>query len=200
MNAVAAAVAAALAVVLSLSGVPRGAARRSTGDAPAPAAGIARDPRRGRRRERALDDAFPDALDLFVVSVQAGLLPQQALAHVAGAVHPLIARAFREVGRRVARGDRFVDALACIVDHLGTRALAFVATLTAGERTGMPIGPVVDRIADEARQHRRRLAESATRELPVRLAFPLVLCTLPAFVLVAIAPLLVGALASLRLS
>lgn len=199
MSTVAAAVTAALAVVVGLAGVPRGVTRRSTGDAPAPVAGTARDPRRGRRRERALDDAFPDALDLFVVSVQAGLLPQQALAHVAGAVHPLIARAFREVGRRVARGDRFVDALACVVDHLGTRALAFVAALSAGERTGMPIGPIVDRIADEARQHRRRLAESATRELPVRLAFPLAFCTLPAFALVAIAPLLVGALASLRL-
>ena len=199
MSTVAAALAATLAVVLGLSGVPRGAARGSTGDAPAPVAGVTRDQRRGRRRERALDDAVPDALDLFVVSVQAGLLPQQALAHVVAAVHPLIAQAFREVDRRVGRGDRFVDALACIVDHLGTRSLAFVATLAAGERTGMPIGPIVDRIADDARQHRRRVAESATRELPVRLAFPLVICTLPAFVLVAVAPLLVGALASLRL-
>ena len=53
-------------------------------------------------------------------------------------------------------------------------------------------------MADEARQHRRRGAEAAARELPVRLSFPLVLCTLPAFVLVAIVPLLVGALSSLR--
>ncbi|MEX0848012.1 MAG: type II secretion system F family protein, partial [Ilumatobacteraceae bacterium] len=160
----------------------------------------ARDPRPGRRRERMLDDAFPDALDLFVVSVQAGLMPHQVLAHLAATVHPLIGRAFREVDQRVHRGDRFVDALGSVVDHLGTRALTFVATLSAGERTGMPIGPMVDHIADEARQHRRRLAESATRELPVRLAFPLVFCTLPAFVLVAIAPLLIGALSSLHLS
>lgn len=189
-------VAAVLAVVLGTSAIT-GSPRRS--HVP-PTLRRPRGPGRGTRRERVLDDAFPDALDLFVVSVQAGLLPQQALAHVADAVHPLVGRAFREVEARVDRGDRFVDALAILVDRLGTRALAFVATLSAGERTGMPIGPIVDRIADEARQHRRRLAESAARELPVKLAAPLVVCTLPAFCLVAIAPLLVGALSSLRLS
>jgi tight adherence protein C len=189
-----AALAALLAVALALAGTSWGTARADPPARPS----TAREPKRRKRRDRAIDDAFPDALDLFVVSVQAGLLPQQALAHVSTAVHPIIGRAFREVDERVGRGDRFVDALTCVVDHLGTRALTFVATLSAGERTGMPIGPVVDRIADEARQHRRRLAESASRELPVRLTFPLVLCTLPAFALVAIAPLLVGALSSLR--
>lgn len=195
MNLVAAA-ATALAVVLALAALAP-PAKPMTESRVVPAT---REPRSRTRRERALDDAFPDALDLFVVSVHAGLLPRQALAHVADAVHPLIGRAFREVDRRVERGDRFVDALGSVVDHLGTRSLTFVATLAAGERTGMPIGPVVDRIADDARQHRRRLAESATRELPVKLAFPLVICTLPAFLLVALAPLLVGALSSLRSS
>lgn len=189
-------VASVLAVVLSATALTGSPTR---GHVPPPLR-RPREPRLGARRERVLDDAFPDALDLFVVSVQAGLLPQQALVHVTDAVHPLVGRAFREVEDRVARGDRFVDALAILVDQLGTRALAFVATLSAGERTGMPIGPVVDRIADEARQHRRRLAEAAARELPVKLAAPLVACTLPACCLVAIAPLLVGALSSLRLS
>ena len=60
----------------------------------------------------------------------------------------------------------------------------------------MPIAPVLERLAEEARSERRRAADAAARQLPVRLAAPLVVCTLPAFVLLAIVPLLIGAFSS----
>jgi pilus assembly protein TadC len=47
---------------------------------------------------------------------------------------------------------------------------------------------------------RRRQAEAAARALPVRLSFPLVLCLLPAFVLLGIVPAMVPALQGLHLS
>ena len=50
----------------------------------------------------------------------------------------------------------------------------------------------------EARAERRRQAEIAARRVPVRLLGPLVVCVLPAFVLVALVPTLVGTLDSLR--
>lgn len=186
---------AALIVAAVASPLAAGAARpQSRRPTPAPPAR----PQRGRRRERVLDDAYPDALDLFVVSVQAGNLPIDALLSIAAHVHPLIAAAIHDVDRRVHHGQRAVDALDALVDALGTRALAFVATVALAERTGLAVAPMIDRIGEDARLHRRRRAESAARELPVRLSFPLVLCTLPSFVLVAIAPLLIGALSSLR--
>jgi tight adherence protein C len=153
---------------------------------------------RRRRLERVLDDAYPDALDLFVVSVQAGLLPFEALQRIQPHVHPCIGAAIHDVIERVHHGRRLVEALDALVDAIGTRALTFVATIALTERTGLAIGPMIDRIGDDARLHRRRRAESAARELPVRLSLPLVLCTLPSFVLIAIAPLLIGALSSLR--
>ncbi|CAB4576271.1 unannotated protein [freshwater metagenome] len=76
--------------------------------------------------------------------------------------------------------------------------LGLVSAVAAAERWGLPLAPTVDRIADDARLHRRRLAEAEARRLPVRLAVPLVCCTLPSFVCIAIGPLLVGALSSLR--
>ncbi|MGD9997266.1 MAG: type II secretion system F family protein [Ilumatobacteraceae bacterium] len=153
---------------------------------------------RGRRRERLLDQVYPDALDLFVVTVQSGRSTHEALMTIEPHVHPIVAEAIRAVVGRVRSGERLAQALDELVNVLGTRALGFVATIALAERTGLPIGPMVDRIADDARLHRRRRLEAAARELPVRLSMPLVLCTLPAFVLVAIAPLLIGALSSLR--
>jgi len=145
-----------------------------------------------------LDDAYPDALDLFVVWVQAGHLPLEALLRIGPHVHPAVADAIDEVARRVQLGQRMVRALDALVEQLGTRALAFVSTVSLADRTGLAIAPMIDRIGDDARHHRRRCAEMSARELPVRLAVPLVVCTLPSFVLVAIAPLLIGALSSLR--
>ena len=52
--------------------------------------------------------------------------------------------------------------------------------------------------ADDIRAERRRRAEAQARTLPVKLAFPLVMCTLPSFVLLAIVPALLGAVSTLR--
>lgn len=155
-------------------------------------------PWRTRRRERQLDAAFPELLDLLVVSVQAGLLPAQALREARELVEPPLRDALDAFDTRLARGERFADALAALVDLLGPRALGLVATVVATDRHGLPLAPAVERLADDARSHRRRLAEATARELPVRMSFPLVLCTLPSFALVAIVPLLVGALSSLQ--
>ena len=70
--------------------------------------------------------------------------------------------------------------------------------MATADREGLPLAPVLDRLAADARSSRRRLGEAAARRLPVRLSFPLVACTLPAFVLLAIAPAVIGALSTLR--
>jgi tight adherence protein C len=141
---------------------------------------------------------LPELLDLLVVSVQAGLLPAQALRDARELVEPPLRDALDALEARLARGERFADALAALVELLGSRVLGLVATVVATDRHGLPLAPAVERLADDARNHRRRLAEATARELPVRMSFPLVLCTLPSFALVAIVPLLVGALSSLQ--
>jgi len=154
--------------------------------------------RRRRAREQHLDRVFPDLLELFVVTVQAGAFPFEAIGDLRPMVDPVLGEALDAVIARVERGDRFADALDALVEHLGPRALTLASTIAAAERSGLPLAPSIERIADEARQHRRRQAEASARELPVRLTFPLVLCTLPSFILVSIVPLLIGALSSLR--
>ena len=148
--------------------------------------------------ERTLDDAIRTRSICSSCRSRRGTCRREALLCIRPHVHPIIAASIDDVARRVQSGQRLADALDVLVDALGTRALAFVATIGLSERTGLAIAPMIDRIGDDARHHRRRRAEMSARELPVRLAVPLVLCTLPSFVLVAIAPLLIGALSSLR--
>ncbi|MBI4883363.1 MAG: type II secretion system F family protein, partial [Actinobacteria bacterium] len=98
----------------------------------------------------------------------------------------------------VQSGTRFADALAALPLHLGAAAAPLADSLIAADRYGLPLAPVLDRLAAEARQHRRRQADARARQLPVRLSLPLVLCTLPSFILLAVAPLLLAALSSLN--
>jgi len=156
--------------------------------------------RRTRRRlvARNAQRSLPDAIDLFVLAVRAGHLPTAAvdvvLPHLASSLQP----AFAEVSNAVRNGTRFADALRLLPLRLGPHAAPLADSLIAADRYGLPLGPVLDRLADEARQYRRRLVDASARQLPVRLSLPLVLCTLPSFVLLAIVPLLLAAFSSLK--
>ena len=154
-----------------------------------------------RRKARATGDisaGFPDALDLLVLSIRAGYLPAQAIGEIAPYLPVALQPSFYAVDQALQRGDRFADALGQLRLQLGPIAQPLVDSLSAADRYGLPLAPVLERLSFEARQQRRRDTDAAARELPVRLAMPLVLCTLPSFVLLAIVPLLLGALSSLH--
>jgi Flp pilus assembly protein TadB len=142
--------------------------------------------------------AFPNALDLLVLSIRSGYLPAQAIVEIVPFLPVPLRPAFIEIDEAMRRGERFADALARLPALLGPVAQPLVDSLSAADRYGLPLAPVLERLALEARQQRRRDSDATARELPVRLAMPLVLCTLPSFVLLAIVPLLLGALSSLH--
>jgi tight adherence protein C len=126
------------------------------------------------------------------------MLPSAAVAAVVPHVPEPVRSAFAEVARRVVDGARFADAIEWLPHDLGPAALPLADSLAAADRDGLPLAPVLDRLAADARHQRRRRTEAAARQLPVRLSLPLVLCTLPSFVLLAVVPLLLAALASLH--
>jgi pilus assembly protein TadC len=141
--------------------------------------------------------AFPDAIDTFVLLVHAGLTPQLAIERLVDAAPQITRPAFAEVVHRTRRGETFADALAALNTHFGTRAIALVDLVAASSRYGLPMTDVLTQLSIETRAARRRLDEAAARALPVKLSFPLVLCTLPSFILLAIAPAVLAALSSL---
>lgn len=166
--------------------------------------------RSARRQRAAIERALPDAMDLLVLSVRAGLTPYQAVLDLAGSRSGsdptrddqargvrAIGDAFGEVVRRTERGQPFADALSALPERLGIQAGGLADVIATSDRHGLPIGPVLDQLTGEVRATRRRLDQADARKLPIRLSFPLVVCTLPSFVLLAIAPAVIAALSSL---
>lgn len=151
-----------------------------------------------RRRRLAALDALPDLVELIVIAVRAGATPAAAVAAAARRGPVELSPVLTEVDHRLRRGQRFADALGAFTEALGPDAAGFVDALATADRYGLPIGPVLDRLADDIRTHRRHQADRHARTLPVRLAFPLVVCTLPSFVLIAIVPALLGAVSTLQ--
>lgn len=150
-----------------------------------------------RRISRAVTATLPDAIDLLLVAIHSGLTPELALRRLAPYLDGPIGWAANEVFVRIAAGDRFGDALDALTDHLGEPVRPLVAAIAGSERYGLALGPALEVVATFSREHRRRAAETAARRLPVRLSFPLVLCILPAFVILTVVPAIFGALRAL---
>ena len=140
---------------------------------------------------------IPELVDLLRLAVGAGVSVHQLIPTIEPHVPAVFAPAIGEIRRRVSLGQRLGDALD-VLDVLGDPVRPLTAVLRSAAFDGVPLGPSLDRVAADARLQRRRSAEIAARRLPVQLLFPLVLCILPAFGLLAIVPLLASSLGSLR--
>jgi tight adherence protein C len=150
--------------------------------------------RASRARLAALRARLPDAMDLLVVAGAAGLAPRHALRLVAQRGPPELRPAFAEVVARAGTGEPWTRAVPHLVSSVGEPARAIVHAIVATEQDGAPMGTVLSRLADDARRQRRHDLEAAVRRLPVRLTFPLVCCSLPAFVLLTVVPLVAAGL------
>jgi tight adherence protein C len=150
-----------------------------------------------RRHERAVVDELPDVVDLLVLAVGAGANVRLAIEAVAPRAPPAFGAALDAALGRARGGARLADALVAATVPLGEPTRALVASIVAADRYGVPLLPALERLAADGRADRRRRADEAARRLPVTLLFPLVLCVLPAFGLLTIAPLVAGAFRSL---
>lgn len=150
-----------------------------------------------RASQRAIDAALPDAIEMLVLVIQTGMTPHQGIDVLTHRAPAPVRPAFIEVRHRVDRGAPLADALDALADTLGQAASPVADTLAMAERHGTPIAQALEQLALDARERRRRQAEAEARKLPIRMSLPLVVCTLPSFVLIAIVPAVLAAMASL---
>lgn len=153
--------------------------------------------RRARTATRAALTSTPDAIELVGLALGAGMSLPAALELAAPRVPPPLGPALATAEIRARHGQPLAEALEEVAATLPA-AGSMVALLVAAHRDGTPVVEPLARLADEQRLARRREGEAAARQVPVRLLFPLVLCTLPAFALLTVVPPVILALGDLR--
>jgi tight adherence protein C len=137
----------------------------------------------------------PAVLDLLGAALLAGLNPHNAVLRVADRA-PESLKADLELAAAVLRlGGTPAAALHAAAERSGLDELrAAAAALEAAERWGAPPAEALAARAEALRSRARLQAEADAGRAAVRLAFPLVLCFLPSFVLLTVVPTVAGAL------
>ena len=145
-----------------------------------------------RRRKDAILAALPDALDLMVVCVEAGLGMTAALQRVSNEMRvtsPGIAGEFALVHQQMQAGVSRADALRNLAQRTGVEDIyALVAMLIQTDRLGTSIANALRAHADAMRVKRRQRAEQLARKAAIKLAFPLIFLMLPALLIIILGP------------
>ncbi len=148
--------------------------------------------RRCLARQRLLRAGFPDALDLLVVCVEAGLGLAAALQKVADEIvvsHPQLGAELALVNAEMRAGVERAQSLKNLAERTGLPDIrGLVALMVQTMRFGTSIADALRVYAEEFRDKRMQLAEEAAAKIGTKMIFPLVFCLFPAFFLVAIGP------------
>ncbi|MHB8513025.1 MAG: type II secretion system F family protein [Actinomycetota bacterium] len=152
-----------------------------------------------RAKQEAVRSALPDALDLLVVCVHAGMGLDPALALVASSMEGPLRDALEAALRALDIGlEREVAYEALIAAADVEEVSALVAALRRADRYGTSIAATLSAYSAEVRERQLARIREHAMGAPVRMLFPLTLCFLPAFVLLAIAPSLIVAIRSFQ--
>jgi len=147
---------------------------------------------RADRRQQEIVNGFPDALDLMLVCVEAGLGLEAAFARVGMEMvtsHPLLAEQFGAVVLELRAGRGHEDALRRMADRAGVDDIrAFSTLLIQSTKLGSSIAQTLRTYASEMREKRRMRAEEKAHRLPVLISIPLVACMLPTMIGVLMLP------------
>lgn len=144
------------------------------------------------QRQERIRRSVPDALDLLVVCVEAGVSLDAAILRVArdlSNVRPELALEFAQVVRRVNAGMPRDRALLSLSQRTGVDELrTLVASMIQTERLGTSIARVLRVNSESLRLRRRQKAEKRAAEAALKMIFPLALFLLPALLAVILGP------------
>jgi len=150
---------------------------------------------RTMKRKRLIREGFPDALDLLLICVEAGLGLDAAIARVGTEIdkaHPILAEQFRLVGAELRAGRSREQALRGLGERTGVEDVrSLVTLLIQSDELGTSIGQALRVHALEMRAKRLLTAEEKAHKIPVKLAFPLVLGLIPVVLIVTLTPAII---------
>ena len=148
--------------------------------------------RLAKKRQHRIRLSLPDALDLLVVSVEAGLGLDQALVRVGdelSVTHPDLSDELRLINLELRAGKPRSEAL----HNLGARTgvddlVSLVAMLVQTDKFGTSVAQSLRVHSQSLRTKRRQRAEEEAAKTGVKMVFPLVFCIFPALYVVTLGP------------
>jgi tight adherence protein C len=148
--------------------------------------------RLAKRRAHRIRLSLADALDLLVVSVEAGLGLDQALTRVGQELafaYPDLSDELRLVNLELRAGKARPEALRNLADRTGVEDLnSLVTMLIQTDKFGTSVSQSLRVYSETLRTKRRQRAEEAAAKTGVKMVFPLVICIFPAVWIVTIGP------------
>jgi tight adherence protein C len=158
--------------------------------------------RRTKKRQKEMQKALPDALDMLVVSVEAGLGLNQALVRVSEEIDrlsPVLSEQMSLVNYEIRAGTAREEALRNWAERTGLADIASLAgMLIQTDRFGTSVAQALRIHADTMRTKRRQRAEEAAAKTTIKLIFPLVFCIFPAMFVVILGPALIQIIGALK--
>jgi tight adherence protein C len=136
-----------------------------------------------QKRREAIMKSFPDALDMLLICVEAGMSIELAIHRVAGEIGTASVELAEELSLTTAELSYLPERrmayenLARRTDHPGVKAVAMA--LTQAEKYGTPLGTALRVMAKENRELRISAAEKKAAALPAKLTVPMIVFFLP---------------------
>lgn len=145
-----------------------------------------------KRRQKVIRHGLPDALDLFIVCLEAGSSLDQAIVKASEELditYPALAEELRLITTEIRAGKPRLEAFQNFAARTRVDDVrALVAMLVQTDRFGTSVAQALRTHADNARTRRRQIAEEKAAKLSVKLVFPLVLFLFPAMYVVVLGP------------
>jgi tight adherence protein C len=145
-----------------------------------------------KRRQHRMRLGLPDALDLLVVSVEAGLGLDQAIQRVSQELafaHPDLCDELRLINLELRAGKPRTEALHNLGERTGVDdIISLVAMLVQTDKFGTSVAQSLRVHSETTRTKRRQRAEEAAAKTGVKMVFPLVICIFPAIWIITIGP------------
>jgi tight adherence protein C len=148
------------------------------------------------KRQKVLRLSLPDAIDLMVISVEAGLGMDQAIAYVGKELyvaHPDLSDELGLMSLEVRAGIRRTEALHNFAERTGEPEIRkLVSVLTQTDRFGTSMANALRTHSEYMRIERRQQAEERAAKIGVKLVFPIFFFILPSMLLVTVGPGMLG--------
>ena len=145
-----------------------------------------------KTRQKEIRNGLPDALDLLIVALEAGLGIDQAILKSAEELriaYPNLAEELHIITVECRAGKPRIEAFKNFANRTKVDDVrALVAMLVQTDRFGTSIADALRTYAEVSRTKRRQRAEERAAKIGVKLVFPLVFCLFPAFFVVTLGP------------